>query len=75
MHAPGTISDIGTTIPARHRIQRVFARATETIRFRGLSAALGGFLLLLFFARQRKVKGESWLIWYGAHGISKKTIE
>jgi len=65
MHPPGTISDIGTTIPAYHRIQRVFARATETIRFRGLSAVLGGFLLLLFFARQRKVKEKSRLIQYG----------
>jgi len=49
-------SHIETTIPAYYRIQRVFARATETIRFRELSAPLGGFLLLLFFARQRKVK-------------------
>jgi hypothetical protein len=52
-----------TTKPAFHRIQRVFARATEAIGFRELSAALGGFLLLLFFARQRKVKGKSRLIW------------
>jgi hypothetical protein len=38
------------------RIQRVFARATATTGFRGLSASQGGFLLLLFFARQRKVR-------------------
>jgi len=54
MHPPGTTNDIGTPIPAYRRIQRVFARATETIRFRVLSASLGGFLLLLFFARQKK---------------------
>jgi len=35
--------------PAFHRSQRVFARATETVSLRGISAALGGFFLLLFF--------------------------
>ena len=37
-------------------MQRVFAHATENLLPRGLSAAQGGFLLLLFFVRQRKVK-------------------
>jgi hypothetical protein len=50
--------------PAFHRSQRVFARATEIVSLRGLSAALGGFLLLLFFVRQRKVKGKNRAIWY-----------
>jgi len=35
--------------PAFHRSQRVFARATAIVSLRGLSAAMGGFLLLLFF--------------------------
>jgi hypothetical protein len=46
-------------ILACHFSQRVFAHATETRPLRGLSAAQGGFLLLLFFGRQRKVKAES----------------
>jgi hypothetical protein len=50
--------------PAVNRSQRVFARATETVGLRGLSASSGGFLLLLFFGRQRKVKGKSRLIKY-----------
>jgi hypothetical protein len=50
--------------PVLRRSQRVFARATETVSLRGLSAALGGFLLLLFFVRQRKVKGKNRAIWY-----------
>jgi hypothetical protein len=43
-------------ISARHFSQRVFAHATETRTLRGISAAQGGFLLLLFFGRQRKVR-------------------
>jgi hypothetical protein len=46
-------------ISACHFSQRVFAHATEIRTLRGLSAAQGGFLLLLFFGRQRKVKGNS----------------
>jgi len=44
---------------ACHFSQRVFAHATETWTLRGLSAAQGEFLLLLFFGRQRKVKGKA----------------
>jgi hypothetical protein len=39
--------------------QRVFAHATGTRTLRELSAAQGGFLLLLFFGRQRKVKRKA----------------
>jgi hypothetical protein len=60
--------------PVLRRSQRVFARATETVSLRGLSAALGGFLLLLFFGRQRKVKGESRLIKYDVPELPEKII-
>jgi len=38
-------------LSAHHFSQRVFAHATATRTPRGLSAAQGGFLLLLFFGR------------------------
>jgi hypothetical protein len=46
-------------LSACHFSQRVFAHATGTRTLRGLSAAQGGFLLLLFFGRQRKVKEKA----------------
>jgi hypothetical protein len=49
-------SSAGAAEIGRPPNQRVFARATAAIGFRELSASPGGFLLLLFFARQRKVK-------------------
>jgi len=57
-------------ISANHFSQRVFAHATETRTLRGLSAAQGGFLLLLFFGRQRKVNGERRLIEGNVSGIT-----